>query len=64
MTLRYFIGKLKIANYFSYVTYRCCFSIGSWRLTLLIRFGQFFIIVFQFLKWYHLVQNGRFSGQN
>ena len=30
---------------------------------LLVRFGQFLLIVFPLLKWYHLVQNGRFSGQ-
>ena len=30
---------------------------------LLVRFGEFLIIVFQTLKWYHLVQNGRFIRQ-
>ena len=30
----------------------------------LVRFDGFLFIVFQLLKWYHLVQNGRFSGQN
>ena len=29
----------------------------------LVRFGEFFIIVFPILKRYHLVQNGLFSGR-
>ena len=30
----------------------------------LVMFGEFLNQVFPFLKWYHLVQNGRFSGEN
>ena len=29
-----------------------------------VRFGEYLKVVISLLKWYHLVQNGRFSGQN
>ena len=31
---------------------------------MLVKFGKFSLIVFPLLKWYYIVRNGRFSGQN